>query len=253
MDIQKVDPSDLGESSHVSRPGPINNLATELLTLILEFVAEDRRYRYDHCVSRYHRGTLRTLMLVCRRFHNIAQDFAFHTLKLNWEQSKVLRIIDCGSWDHRAHFYRNPSVCRQLVITWAHNHMGAHWFRKLEKTKKLVDTMSSVRCFQFEETGTSVEFPPRWREDNVYIDQYTAGWDVFRYTVQRFDRLRHLIIKRAHLNTLVKACRGLPNLKTLDLIEVQERDDQTFQLDPDVRKPTIARIHIDEVADKNCA
>lgn len=235
MEVQKNDPADLGESGHLSRSGPINELPTELLVLILEFVAQDPKYRYDHCVSQYHRDTLRILMLVCRRFRTIAQDFNIHTVKLTWLPMGGIRIIDTGSWDNRVHLYRNPSKCRQLVLTWRHWPMQKLWFRKMEKTRQLVKSMHRVRCFQFEEVSYDIEIEDPWNVKSVYKRKFRAAWDVFQYAVQHFDRLRHLIIKRAHLETLIPACRDLPpSLRILDLIEVQERG-PPLVLDPKVR------------------
>ena len=48
MEAQKTDPADLGESGHLSRSGPINELPKELLVLILEFYAHDPKNRFQN-------------------------------------------------------------------------------------------------------------------------------------------------------------------------------------------------------------
>lgn len=242
MDFRQPTSDDVGKGNYASDAAPINRLATELLTMVLEFAAESSNPRYAHCVSSYNRETMRTLMLVCRRFYSITQRFELQTVVLTWRSIASARIMHKDRRDRRARLYRFPLLCRHVVLTWQHDGrgVGSRWSRKLEKTRKLVQRMHNVRCFQFESESV-VPMLPRI-DDSAVEERCAAAWYTFENVVRGFDRLQHLVIKRAQLNDLIPACRGIGNLKTLDLTEVWESE-RSFVLQPEVCKLLIAHAH----------
>ena len=226
---------------HSGGAAPINRLATELLTVILAYAAQDSSNSQEHCVPSYNREMMALLMLVCRRFYAITQGFRLQTVVLTWSPVDDAGII-VGNREDRKNRKNlldcSPSLCQQLILTWRHDckAVGPQWLPKLKETQKLVRRLHGIRCFQFEsEAADSAPSRHRNRDEE---EAYGAAWYTFGNLIQGFDQLQHLVIKRTHLDSLILACRGIRRLKTLDLIEVWEYS-QDFVLQPEV-----CRLHM---------
>ena len=233
MEFEIVASGHTKQSPAMIPPAPIDRLPTELLALILDRAAEHGKPRYKHCMTSYDQKTMEQLKLVCRRFYEITRGFALHTVRLSWlADCRGASIFEDYSKVQKAHVYRNPTLCRHLVITWDQRSWGPRWMRQLIKTGRLAKQMNNVRCFEFDNRATWPGLPSY--VGARFEEKFTAAWDVFGELVAGFDRLQHLVIKRAYLRDVVQTCGKLRRLKTLDLVELWE-EHQGFRLSPTVR------------------
>ncbi|KAF1967947.1 hypothetical protein BU23DRAFT_558934 [Bimuria novae-zelandiae CBS 107.79] len=224
---------------------PINTLSTELLTLILEYAAIKENYRYDHCTPVYNRYALDAMMLVNHTFHDIARSLALRTVHLFWlRKVKGAQILDKSTWAHMAHLYHSPSSCRHLIITWHPNQVRPPWSQKLKIKRELVRKLDNVRCFQFENETDTMGLYRASHDATGYTEKYVGAWKVFADAVGRFDRLQHVVIKRARLCDVVTACGDIPRLKKLDLIELGDEDKPNKLRSKDYRSASFTTLRV---------
>ena len=195
-----------------------STLPDEILTMILELAVlkSDEFHPYCPCKTVRNFSAVKSLALVCRRFHCILRPLLYYSLEL-----RVPYKLTTGKLYRRLR--TNPSV-------WSSFHVLSIWVGWLNPqqeneafwlVQEVVSWLKELRCLTI------------MRQRGYYSTEPLIPWFLSRDSIMAMRALTHLTISNVNLGS----CLGdMPSLKVLDIQNASAPDDKAVLLGPEVSR-----------------